>query len=197
MRRSETLCSIFESKRSKFSLHRPFNSTFLGRNLVKVIRWFCTALLFLRITSQPSCKRGTGDLIKMMIVEENHYWNFRLRLLLAQMRLKVLRMCIRQGVSVLPSSTSSSRAQIVDVQLVIMQIKFPASYIIKQKVKGNDIIGFNILLSFLMRFLAPKKGKFGPYYTTLLRYTSYQFWCRNRFSPHKGKNNRSLQAQKR
>ena len=76
-----------------------------------------------------------------------------------------------------------------------MQIKFPASFIIKQKVKGNDIIGFNILLSFLMRFLAQKKGEFGPYYTTLLRYTSYQFWCRNSFSPHKGKNNRSPQAQ--
>lgn len=38
-----------------------------------------------------------------------------------------------------------------------MQIQFPASFIIKQKVKGNDIIGFNIFLSFLMEFLPPQK----------------------------------------
>ena len=51
-----------------------------------------------------------------------------------------------------------------------MQIQFPASFIIKQKVKGNDIIGFNIFLSFLIRFLPPKR--LNSYYTTLLRYTS-------------------------
>lgn len=40
-----------------------------------------------------------------------------------------------------------------------MQIQFPASFIIKQKVKGNDIIGFNIFLSFLMEFLPPPKKR--------------------------------------
>ena len=38
-----------------------------------------------------------------------------------------------------------------------MQIQFPASFVIKHKVKGNDIIGFNIFLSFLMEFLPPPK----------------------------------------
>ena len=42
-----------------------------------------------------------------------------------------------------------------------MQIQFPASFIIKQRVKGNDIIGFNIFLSFLMRFLPPKRVNSG------------------------------------
>lgn len=51
-----------------------------------------------------------------------------------------------------------------------MQIQFPASFIIKQKVKGHDIIGFNIFLSFLIRFRPPKR--LNSYYTTLLRYTA-------------------------
>ena len=60
----------------------------------------------------------------MKFTEEKSYWNFCLRSFLAEVRLSVLGMCIKEAVRVLLSSTSSRRTSVVDVKLVLTHFDF-------------------------------------------------------------------------
>ena len=60
----------------------------------------------------------------MKLTREKRYWNFRMRLFLAEVRLRVLGMCIGEAVRELLSSTSSRRTSIVDVKLVLTHFDY-------------------------------------------------------------------------
>ena len=77
----------------------------------------------------------------MKLTEEIQYWNFRLRLFLAEIRLTVLGMYyITQEVLVLLSSTSSRRTSIVDVKLVLTHFDFHLSAIFITLCPNYDIL---------------------------------------------------------
>ena len=61
-----------------------------------MIRWFCTGASITAHDKMAAVKKKEhlSNIIKMKVTEEESYWNFCLRLFLAEVRLNVVGMCI-------------------------------------------------------------------------------------------------------